>query len=62
MPEPPDDVERVIAACIAACVEQNAGRGPDGLARAILDSLWEAGYEVTRRPDMIPIRSNSGEQ
>lgn len=52
-----DDIERLIA----ACTKRHSGRGPDALARAMLESLWEAGYHVTRRPDMIPIRRNVGE-
>jgi hypothetical protein len=54
---PEDEVERVIEAAIR--------RHPAGniavLKRAILEALWEAGYDVTHRPDMIPIRNNPGE-
>jgi hypothetical protein len=57
MTKPKDDVERLIA----ACAQRNVGRGPETLARAILEGLWEAGYDVTRRPDMIPIRRSPGE-
>ena len=57
MPEPEDDVERVIVACIERRVKAN----PPSLTRAILETLWNAGYGVTRRPDMIPIRRNPGE-
>lgn len=52
-----DDVERLIA----ACAQRNVGHGPETLARAILEGLWDAGYDVTRRPDLIPIRHNPGE-
>jgi hypothetical protein len=58
MPEPEDDIERTIL----ACVERHSNNCPAALARAILETLWEAGYEVTRRPDMIPIRRNPGLQ
>ena len=47
MPEPEDDVERVIA----ACVERHSYSGPAALARTILETLWKAGYDVTCRPD-----------
>jgi hypothetical protein len=52
-----DDVERAIVAAI----QQHVKGDPAPLARAILETLWEAGYEVTRRPDMIPIRRNPGD-
>lgn len=57
MPEPDEDVERVIFDVIG----RYSGGNPKALARAILKSLWEAGYDVTLRPDMIPIRHNPGE-
>jgi hypothetical protein len=57
MTKPEDDVERLIA----ASAQRNAGRSPEALARAILEGLWEAGYDVTCRPDMVPIRHNPGE-
>jgi hypothetical protein len=50
-------VERVIVAAIW----QHSKGDPATLARMIVEELWEAGYDVTRRPDMIPIRYNSGE-
>lgn len=53
MPEPEDDVERVIEAAIW----RRAKGDPAALARTILEELWEAGYEVTRRPDVIPIKT-----
>jgi hypothetical protein len=57
MPEPEGDVERLIA----SCVERQAQSDPARMTRAILETLWEAGYDVTRRPDMIPIQRNPGE-
>jgi hypothetical protein len=54
MPEPEDDVERLIVAAIS----RHAQSDPARVAWAILETLWEAGYDVTRRPDMIPIRRN----
>ena len=54
MPEPEDIVERLIV----TCVERHSRDNPAALVRAILETLWEAGYEVTRRPDLIPIRRN----
>jgi hypothetical protein len=56
MPEPEDNVERVIA----AAVRPHSKRDPAALARVILEELWEAGYEVTPRHDVIPIRRNLG--
>ena len=50
--EPEDYVERLIATCI----ERHSNSGPDALARIILKMLWEAGYDVMRRPDVIPVR------
>jgi hypothetical protein len=58
MPEPEDDVERLIIAAIS----RHSRDDPTALARAILEMLWEAGYDVTRRPDVIPIRRNPGPQ
>lgn len=57
MPGPQDDAEQVIAAALCGRLKGD----PETLARAIFESLWEAGYDVTRRPDMIPIRRNLGE-
>jgi hypothetical protein len=57
MPEPEDEVERIIEAAIKRHIAGN----PSALRRAIIESLWEAGYDVTRRPDLIPIRRNPGE-
>jgi hypothetical protein len=57
MPEPKDDVEQVIFNTLC----RRSKGDPEALARAILESLWEAGYDVTRLPDMIPIRANPGE-
>jgi hypothetical protein len=50
--EPEDYVERLIT----TCVERHSNSGPDALARIILEMLWEAGYDVMRRPDVIPVR------
>ena len=52
--EPEDYVERLIAACVV----RHSNSGPEALARIILEMLWEAGYDVTHRPDLIPIRRN----
>ncbi len=52
-----DEIERIIAACI----DRHSKGDPAALARTILQELWEAGYDVTRRPDMIPILRNPGE-
>ena len=52
MSEPLDEPERISAAVI----ERYARGDPIALARAILNELWEAGYDVRARPDMIPIR------
>lgn len=57
MPEPQDDAEQVIATAFCGRLKGD----PETFARAILESLWEAGYDVTRRPDMISIRRNLGE-
>jgi hypothetical protein len=57
MGKPENDVERVIVAAIW----QHSRGDPAALARMIIEELWEAGYDVTRRLDMIPIRYNSGE-
>ena len=54
---PSDEIERLIVTRI----KRNTGRSREALARAILESLWEAGYDVTRRPDLIPIVRNPGE-
>lgn len=56
MPEPEDDVERIIEAAI----RRHSAGAAAMLRHAILESLWTAGYDVTRRPDMIPIRRNPG--
>ncbi len=50
------DPERIIAAAI----ERDAKSNPAALARAILDELWEAGFDVRPRLDEIPIRDNPG--
>jgi hypothetical protein len=52
-----DKIERLVVSCI----ERNAKSDPARVARAILEELWEAGYDVTRRPDVIPIRGNPGD-
>ena len=56
MPEPEDDVERVIT----AAVSPHSKSDPAALARLILEELWAAGYDVTPRHHVIPIRRNSG--
>jgi hypothetical protein len=57
MKNPEDDIERAIVAAI----QRHSRDNPAALTRAILEALWKAGYEVTRRPDLIPIRRNPGE-
>jgi hypothetical protein len=54
---PEDEIERLVAAAL----ERHAKDGPARIARAILEELWEAGYDVVRRPNIIPIRRNPGE-
>jgi hypothetical protein len=54
MPEPEDEVERVLEAAIWRCPKGDLA----ALARAVLEELWEAGYDVTRRSDVIPMRRN----
>jgi len=51
MPDPLDDPEQIIAAAI----ERHSHGDVASLAGAILNELWEAGYEVRPRPDAIPI-------
>ena len=46
MPDPLDDPERIIAATIG----RHARGDVAALARAILNELWEAGYDVRQRP------------
>jgi hypothetical protein len=57
MPEPEDEIEQIIEAAI----RRYSPGEPAPVRRAILESLWDAGYDVTRRPDVIPIRRNPGE-
>jgi hypothetical protein len=45
---------------IVAAIERLVNAAPAALARTILETLWEGGYDVTRQPDVIPIRRNSG--
>ena len=52
MPEP--EPEQIIAAAI----ERHAKGDPAALAVAIIERLWEAGYEIRPRPDLIQIRPN----
>ena len=52
---PEDEVERIITAVIERHAKDNAPT----LASAILEALWEAGYDVRLRPEMIPIRQNA---
>jgi ribosomal protein L31E len=54
---PEDETERLIAASL----ERHTKADPARIARAILEELWEAGYDVVRRPNIIPIRRNPGE-
>jgi hypothetical protein len=58
MPEPEEEVERIIEAVI----KRYSAGNPAMLRPAIFESLWNAGYEITRRPDLIPIRRNPGPQ
>ena len=58
MTTPEDEAEGIIEAAIRRHSPVDAA----ALMRAILESLWDAGYEVTRRPDMIPIVHNPGEE
>ncbi len=48
MPEP--EPEQIIAAAI----ELHAKGDPAALAVAIIERLWEAGYEIRPRPDPDP--------
>lgn len=48
-----DKIERIIAAAL----ERHAS-DPATLATVIIERLWDAGYEVRPRPDLIPIRPN----
>jgi hypothetical protein len=48
MPEPLDEPERIIAEVI----ERHARSDVAALARAILNELWEAGYDVRLRPQL----------
>jgi hypothetical protein len=52
-----DDIERIIDAALT----RRSGANPAALRRTILEFLWDAGYDVTHRPDMIPIVRNPGE-
>ena len=56
----PTDAGREIERIIAATIERRARGNVPALVRAILEELWEAGYEVRPRPDLIPIRRNPG--
>jgi hypothetical protein len=57
MPELEDNVERIIVATIW----RHPKADPATLARMIVEELWETGYDVTPRPDVIPIRHNPSE-
>jgi hypothetical protein len=48
-----DEIERIIAAAL----ERHAS-DPATLATVIIEQLWDAGYEITRRLDSIPIKLN----
>jgi len=59
MPDPlPDglytDYDRIIAETIA----RRKTADPIGLTIVIVERLWDAGYEIAPRPDLIPIRYN----
>ena len=55
MPGPvPEDI-------IAATIKRVAPDAPTQLPTIIVLDLWEAGYEVSIKPDLIPIRHNPGE-
>jgi hypothetical protein len=54
-------LEEEIDQVIAASIGRHSKADLAALARAILEDLWEACYDVTRQPDMIPIRRNPGE-
>ena len=41
---------------IAAAIERHARGDVPALAAAIVNELWEAGYEIRQRPDVIPIK------
>jgi predicted trehalose synthase len=43
---------------IAEAIERHAKGDPAALAVAIVERLWEAGYEIRLRPGLIPIRPN----
>ena len=58
MPEPEGDIERIIEAAIWG----RSKGDPAALARAILEDLWDAGYDVTHRPDVVPTRSNPDQE
>ena len=46
------DAERIITAAI----ERHAEGGVVALARAIIDELEQAGFEIRRRPEIAPTR------
>jgi hypothetical protein len=52
-----DEIERIIAATL----ERHAS-DPATLAAVIIERLWDAGYEIRSRPDLIPIRLNPSPQ
>lgn len=52
-----DDPEKIIADTVA----RSARGTPNRIARAILDELWNAGYEIVPKRNLIPIRHNPGE-
>ena len=45
---------------IAGIIAREAKDDPERLAQRIINGLDLAGYEVRRRPDLIPIRPNPG--
>jgi hypothetical protein len=45
--EPEDKIERIIVAVIG----YRAWGSPTGLTHAILEKLWEAGYDIVLRPE-----------
>ena len=58
---PVSELESHVEQIVEAAIRRHSKSDPALLGRAILESLWELGYDVTRRPDMIPIVRNPGE-
>ena len=49
MPEPEDEIEQIIANVI----ERHGATDPMRTMRAIIEGLWEAGYEIRPKPDIV---------